>query len=321
MFALSRFSFLGLLLYFSTRLVSGVIDFEKQVWPILSNRCVECHKSPYVQAGLLKVPKAGLRLDGAAYIMHGGDSGEVVVVDHPSQSSLYQRVILPFDDSEHMPPKGDPLSQKQKEILRKWIAQGVDFGTWEGATDGLEELKKKSGKSNQYIPDHLRFFKNLAQGLKELPEQLLVELAEETGLLIRPIGLGNPLIEVRMVTSSVKITDEKLSLLAPLRSHLVKLDLTGTDLSDLGCKEIGDFTQLIHLNLRRTNVGDDGLRDLVGLSSLQSLNLCETRVSDLGARLLLSMENLKRLYLWKSEVSESRRDFLRERLKGVEIFP
>ncbi|MBP51962.1 MAG: hypothetical protein CMI27_02335 [Opitutae bacterium] len=321
MFVLFKSSFLGLLLLLGARGVTGVVDFEKQVWPILSKRCVECHKSPHVQAGLLKEPKAGLRLDGAAFIMHGGDSGEVVVVDHPSQSSLYQRVILPIDDSEHMPPKGDPLSRKQKETLRKWIAQGVDFGTWEGSTDGLEELKKKSEKNDQYIPDHLRFFNNLAQGLKELPKELLIELADETGLLIRPIGLGNPLIEVRMVTSSVIITDEKLSLLAPLRNHLVKLDLTGTDLSDLGCREIGDFPQLTHLNLRRTNVGDNGLRDLVALGSLQSLNLCETKVSDQGVGMLLSMENLKSLYLWKSEVSESKKDILRERLKGVEIFP
>ena len=55
--------------------MDGVVDFEKEVWPILEERCVECHKAPYELNGLLKKPKAGLRLDGAAYIMHGGDEG------------------------------------------------------------------------------------------------------------------------------------------------------------------------------------------------------------------------------------------------------
>ena len=73
--------------------MDGVVDFEKEVWPILEERCVECHKAPYELNGLLKKPKAGLRLGGAAYVMHGGDEGPVVVAKHPSRSPLYQRVI------------------------------------------------------------------------------------------------------------------------------------------------------------------------------------------------------------------------------------
>ena len=89
----------------------GVVDFEKQVWLILENRCIECHKAPYEQAGRVKNPKAGLRLDGAAYIMLGSDDGPVIKVDHPSQSSLYIRVTLPYEDDEHMPPKENLVRQ------------------------------------------------------------------------------------------------------------------------------------------------------------------------------------------------------------------
>ena len=68
-----RFAFVVFLMGFQS--LCGVVDFEKEVWPILDKRCVECHKAPYEINGLLKKPKAGLRLDGAAYIMHGGDEG------------------------------------------------------------------------------------------------------------------------------------------------------------------------------------------------------------------------------------------------------
>ena len=52
-------------------------------------------------------------------------------------------MILPEDDSDHMPPKGGSLSRKQQETLRMWIAQGLDFGTWVGATDGIDAISER----------------------------------------------------------------------------------------------------------------------------------------------------------------------------------
>ena len=74
------------------------------------------------------------------------DDGRIIVPDHPSRSPLYQRITLPADDDDVMPPKGDPLTKAQSEIIRKWIAQGVDFGTWEGATDGIEKFVSRNKK-------------------------------------------------------------------------------------------------------------------------------------------------------------------------------
>jgi hypothetical protein len=298
----------------------GVIDFEKELWPILLERCVECHKAPFEQAGRLKEPKAGLRLDGAAHILRGSDDGLVLSANHPSRSSLYTRTILPFDDADHMPPKGDPLTRKQKEIIRKWIAQGADFGTWEGATDGLDELASQSDEA-EYIPEHLRFFEELSQGLKPLPKQTLDELSAETGLLVRPIGLGSPLLEVRVVSSAHSVTDKAIKALSPLSRHLAKLDLTGAHLSKQACKWIGSFKTLTHLSLRRSNISDEGLKELRELSSLQNLNLTETKLTDSGADFLVRMTSLQNLYLWQSGISEKKRELLRARLKGVEVTP
>ena len=84
---LSKRISLGFVLPYLTLIsfLKGIINFEKEVLPILQERCVECHKATHEQNGRLKQPKAGLRLDGAAYIMHGSDGGPVVVVDHPLQ--------------------------------------------------------------------------------------------------------------------------------------------------------------------------------------------------------------------------------------------
>jgi hypothetical protein len=299
----------------------AVVDFEKDVWPILEDRCVECHRAPHEQAGRIKNPKAGLRLDGAAYIMHGGDDGPVITVDHPSQSSLYTRVTLPFSDDDHMPPKGEPLTQEQKETLRKWIAQGVDFGAWVGATDGLDTLAQRGEEKGQYIPPHITFYQGLAKGVKVLPDTFIAGIEKETGLLIRPIGIGSPLLEARIVSSGVECNTETLRKLIPLGDHLVKLDLRRATLSEEGCLLLASFGKVTHLNLRDSTVKDEGVKALAGMSNLISLNLSGTQLSDYGIRPLLGFENLTSLYLWGSRISPDRLQFLKNRLDGVTITP
>ena len=86
------------------------IDFEKEILPILQDRCIECHQSPYEKNGRLYKPKAGLRMDGLAHLMFGSDDGPVLIPNHPSKSAIYTRVTLPADDDDRMPPKGEPLT-------------------------------------------------------------------------------------------------------------------------------------------------------------------------------------------------------------------
>lgn len=283
---------------------NAVVDFEKEVWPILEARCVECHKAPYELNGKLKEPKAGLRLDGAAYLMHGGDAGPVVVANHPSQSPLYQRVLLPEDDSDHMPPKGDPLTFRQKEVLRKWIAQGLDFGKWVGETDGLEELaRKKMEDSTVFVPEHIKYYTNFSAGIQPLPEADLVRIAKEAKLMVRPIGIGSPLVEVRVVTDAAQVGDAQVILLKPLAGHLAKLDLRNTAITERSLVEISSFPKLTELNLRGTKIGDSGISKVARLTALQTLNLCETEVSEKGLGWLKKSKSLSQVFLWGSRVS------------------
>ena len=50
----------------------GKVDFEKQILPILKESCFKCHEKEHEDGGKVKKPKGGLRLDGAAVIMKGG---------------------------------------------------------------------------------------------------------------------------------------------------------------------------------------------------------------------------------------------------------
>lgn len=93
--------------------------YLKQVKPLLKERCFACH-------GALK-QEANLRLDTAAAIHLGGDSGAAMLPGEKAASSLILERVSAMDASERMPPEheGEPLSAKQIGILKEWIAQGA----------------------------------------------------------------------------------------------------------------------------------------------------------------------------------------------------
>ena len=51
--------------------------------------------------------------------------GEIIDRGDHEESTLYVVITLDPDDSEIMPPKGDPLSAKEIELFKKWIDEGA----------------------------------------------------------------------------------------------------------------------------------------------------------------------------------------------------
>jgi cytochrome c553 len=85
--------------------------FENKIRPLLAEHCYECHseRSDTVQGGL--------RLDGRAWILTGGDSGPAISVGNADESLLVEAVRW---ESFEMPPKGK-LSDEQVAALVRWV--------------------------------------------------------------------------------------------------------------------------------------------------------------------------------------------------------
>src|SRR5580704_12335364 len=96
---------------------AATVDFEKQIQPLLSQRCYGCH-GPDVQ-------QSGLRLDKRQNAMRGGDYGPVIIPGKSAESKLIRRVVN-GDGGIQMPPTG-ALSAAEIDLLRAWIDQGADF--------------------------------------------------------------------------------------------------------------------------------------------------------------------------------------------------
>jgi len=101
------------------------IDFNFQVRTILADRCFKCHGPDE------KARKAKLRLDvpeNAYSIRDPQKNRRAIVPSHPEQSELVRRITT-SDDDDRMPPAASKLSlsDSEKDLLQRWIAQGAEY--------------------------------------------------------------------------------------------------------------------------------------------------------------------------------------------------
>jgi mono/diheme cytochrome c family protein len=94
------------------------VQFNRDVRPILADNCFQCHGPDASQR------QADLRLDLREAAVDTG----AIVPGKPAESEVVKR-ILSDDADERMPPAESKkhLTDRQKEILRQWIAQGAEY--------------------------------------------------------------------------------------------------------------------------------------------------------------------------------------------------
>lgn len=112
-----------LLLASKLEAVAQQVDFNRDVRPILSNACFQCHGPD------ANTREAGLRLDQRAAAIAELDSGDTAIVPENAEASELLRRVLSEDEDLRMPPAehGDALDSKQVEILNRWIEQGAHY--------------------------------------------------------------------------------------------------------------------------------------------------------------------------------------------------
>ncbi|MFM7591344.1 MAG: DUF1549 domain-containing protein, partial [Isosphaeraceae bacterium] len=144
------------------------IDYNRDIRPILSNHCFGCH-------GLDdQSRKAGLRLDvREEAIKKLKSDSHAILPGRAEESELVARVEA--DDESQMPPASftKPLTVSQKELLRRWIAEGAPYaGHWAFTPPvrvaKLPEVGRKSWPRNSI--DYFVLEKIENNGLSPSPE-------------------------------------------------------------------------------------------------------------------------------------------------------
>ncbi len=267
---------------------------------IFAQRCESCH-------GQGK-QKGGLRLDSPDWLTKGGKNGDAFVPGNPAQSLLIQRMLLPLEDDDHMPPREKPQPSKAEiAFLQWWIAQGGNF-------------TRKAGEFE--LPDSLhRVFANLgaAAGDKEgkktvaaadLPPEPVqpartayIDSLEKLGILVLPIAASSANLDISLINCTMH-PDSALALLEPLSQQAISLHCAGLPVTDKGLSSIGKLGRLRRLNLSRASISDSGLNALFALKDLRYLNLTYTPVHAEGLYPLSSLPLLRSLYLYGTNVRQ-----------------
>jgi hypothetical protein len=119
--AITRWSLAAILL--ALPLAGAEVDFQREVRPILSGICFKCH-GPDEAAR-----KSGLRLDLREEALKPAKSGDIAIVPGDvSKSALVKRIFTTDEDDLMPPPKAKmPLTDAQKEILKRWVAEGAEY--------------------------------------------------------------------------------------------------------------------------------------------------------------------------------------------------
>ena len=126
MLSLLRYARWTLSLGFLTLLVSntaaqGKIEYNRDVRPILTENCFQCH-GPAAKKG-------GVRLDSREDGTKTGKRGTTPIVPGKLDMSEMVKRIFTTVGGEMMPPPSShkKLTAAQKETLKQWIAQGAEY--------------------------------------------------------------------------------------------------------------------------------------------------------------------------------------------------
>ncbi|MDZ7605421.1 MAG: c-type cytochrome domain-containing protein [Cyclobacteriaceae bacterium] len=272
---------------------------EDVVSNIFHEKCVSCH-GPTKQKG-------DLRLDSQDAIFNSADEAFL----QADNSLLMERITLPLDDDDHMPPQGKKqLSKNEIAFLSWWVTNGAVFDK------SLAELK---------IPSNLHGI--LTEKTEENPllpkepvdpaPEAAIEQLRKLGVVILPVADNSNYLTASLVNTLPENMVEILTELIKTNAQLIWLSMDFQNLDESDWESLGQLTALRKLSLRETNFSDMQMSHLKSLPQLVYLNLSGTHVSDLSA--LENLPKLHTIYLYQTNANHATIQQLKTKLSQVDI--
>jgi hypothetical protein len=149
------------------------ISYNKNIRPILSENCFYCHgQDPKTREG-----DVALHLAELACKEH---KGTTPIVPHNTEDS--EVIFRIFDEDDPMPPKDSnrSLTEKQKELIKKWIEQGAKYEDhWSFVAPRKEPVPSETNPVDHFIQKRLA-----AADLDTSPQANLPTLARRAALAL-----------------------------------------------------------------------------------------------------------------------------------------
>jgi uncharacterized membrane protein len=276
--------------------------FAHVVMPILEKKCISCHKA--------SKQKGELRMDRPEFITTGGESGPAVVPGDRENSLIFQRIHLPLEDEEHMPPKGKPqLTDEEKAILEAWIESGAEFDRKLLAMPDTTSLFRLAVEKFSSVEKTYDFPKAKAGTVKEL---------NNFYRKVQALGMDSPALSVSYFGRAA-FDPKSLTELAPVRQQTVSLNLNNMPIDDAGMAELRNFPNLERLYLNFASIKGEGIAQLSGLENLRLLSLSGNPLEESAAEELQKLKNLRQLFLWNTGLEPQVIDRIKATLPNTKV--
>ncbi len=284
--------------------VNQLAIYPDLIVPILKKKCYSCHNEGKKKGELIMTTITDL--------MTGGTQGPIIVSGDVSNSTLIQRVHLPEDDEEHMPPKGKAqLTNNEVKLIEWWISNGADPASKVADIEQGQEIKE--------------ILKGYEQGTSQLdgskldiiPAAEIAALAEQH-ITVVPESKSSPFAFAGFQRDTM-IASSKLKKLKNYAENITEIDLSFTNMNDDMMSQLRRYKNLQKLKLQNTQVSSEGLRHLEELQHLTLINLYGTQVDDKAFSYLKKIPALTSIYLWQSKVTDQGVEAFREEKPLIQV--
>jgi len=285
--------------------IEEAIVFDHLIMPVLEKKCNSCHNESKAKGELIMTDKVSL--------LNGGKTGKLFEIGTPEGSLMVQRLSLPMEDEDHMPPSGKPqLSPEERLLLELWVKNKADFEMKVlslPASDSLrliatDLLKPKAGEKIYEF---------------DRPDEKILETLNNEYRVIRPLSKESPALDV-ILFNAKSYNTEAIKELDPIKEQIVYLSLNKLPVEDEDLTIVNQFSNLEKLNLNFTNITGKGLQSLAELKNLEHLSISGTSVAldDLKSY-LGDLKGLQTISVWNTAVDVDDLELLRNEFRNIQI--
>ncbi|MFT7424405.1 MAG: putative CXXCH cytochrome family protein [Algoriphagus sp.] len=277
--------------------------FDHLILPILEKKCTSCHNAGKSKGDLLLTNKENF--------LKGGKTGVIFVGGNPAESLLFQRMHLPLDDEEHMPPSNKPqLTAEEKALIAQWIKSNLPFETRVASLPASDSLRMLAASflNPASMEEIFDFPKADAETIKKLNNEYRV---------LTPVSRNSPALHVTLFSKANYIS-ASLEELLEVGEQIVSLNLAKMPVTDAEMKTVAQFKNLNRLNLNFTEISGQGLEQLKSLKKLRHLSLSGTSVDYASLQSVMKdFSSLHSVTVWDTPITPAEVDNLRK--EHVEI--
>lgn len=280
--------------------------FTATVEPILESKCYGCHNQ--------KKAKGNLVLTSLESIEKGGKNGPVWNPEDAAHSLIVERLLLPLDHKEHMPPKDKTqLTDEEVAFISLWIERGADT---EKKLIELTEDDTLRKLAAVIIPRYEELEGNQPQYTFQFASPEKIQKLSRPNRTVFQIAKNEPAIQADFYLRE-SFDPKYVEELTAVKEQLISLNLSKMPVKDSDMRTIAKFSNLEVLNLNNTEITGSGFNELASLPRLRSLSLSGTNVSSEALRELGQLGGLKEVFIWNTNVQQTELDALSKEFPSI----